>query len=329
MCDVESLPSYSQFLKDLITLLTQYWTRDYDHTNCDKFAPSYKRIKRPDVILLFILTTFFAVVHLMLRPVFFRVYSRNFPLVPRLNLERCAEISCDCAIRVSLIFLSLVILFGGASKCSILWSNRELVYNWHLGLMTGHQVPFLLRLTMALQASSYIWCMIALFINSKRKDFLVLLAHHVITVGLLFVGYTYRQPVVGVWIALLHDVVDPFIDVMRIVKFLHLLRVSLFNDLLYVFCLALWFLSRLYLFPLTAINPIVILTFLNPIVYCAHEYTGCVTSLLAALLVLNIIWSIFILRLGFFRLWFGFWTDVTSEGRQERREELRRTKKQL
>jgi hypothetical protein len=193
--------------------------------------------------------------------------------------------------------------------------------------MAGHPMPSILRFTIALQASSYSWCIIALFIHEKRKDFLVLFAHHIITVGLLYIGYTYNQPHVGIWIALLHDLVDPFIDVMRVIKFLQLLTMSVFNDILYVFCLMLWIGSRLFLFPLTAINPIVILAFLNPPSYCAYEYIGCVTSFLTALLILNIIWTIFIARLGFYRLWCGFWTDVTSEGREERRQ-LRR-KKQL
>lgn len=326
MCEVESFPSYFKFLKDLTILLFQYWTGNYDHTNCNKFAPSYTRIKRADLILLLIVTTFFAALHLIVRPIFLRVYWRNFPHISHLNAHRCAEISCDCIVRLSLIMLSLFVLFSTAAKCSVLWSGRDIVANWHVGLMTGQQVPFLLRLTLALQAGSYIWATISLFIGSKRKDFMVLLAHHVVTVGLLFIGYTYMQPVIGVWIALLHDVVDPFIDVMRIVKCLHLLRVSLFNDLLYVFCLILWVGSRLYLFPLTAINPIVVLSFLNPTGWCAHEYIGSVTSLLTVLLFLNFVWSVFILRLGFFRLWYGIWTDVTVEGRQERRHELRRRK---
>ena len=325
MCEVESLPSYYNFFKDVSILLTKYWTGDYDHNTCRQFPPSYEILRKNDFILLSILTTFFGIFHLIGSRYFRRLYSSRFPDVSRDNIERSADISCDCIVRILLIIWSVCILFGGNSECSVLWSHRDIVLHSHMALMTGRPMPSIQRLTIALQASSYTWCIIALFISVKRKDFLVLLAHHIITIGLLYIGYTYNQPDVGIWIALLHDVVDPFIDVMRVIKFLQLLTMSVFNDVLFVFCLALWAGSRLYLFPLTAINPIVTLAFLTPDNYCPYEYIGSVTSFLTALLFLNFIWSIFIARLGFFRLWYGFWTDVTSEGYRERRE-LRRRK---
>lgn len=327
MCEAEPLPSYYNFFKDLSILLNKYWTGGYDHSNCDKFPPSYERLRKNDLILLSILTTFFGIFHLIGSRFFRQFYSRRFPGVSLNNIQRSAEISCDAVVRMLLIIWSVVLLFGSGSECSVLWSHRDIVLHSHMSLITGHAMPAIFRLTIAMQASSYTWSIIALFINIKRKDFLVLLAHHIITIGLLYIGYTYNQPDVGIWIALLHDVVDPFIDVMRVIKFLQLLTMSVFNDMLYVFCLALWVGSRLYLFPLTAINPIVTLSYLSPASYCPYEYIGSVSSFFAVLLLLNVIWTIFIARLGFFRLWYGFWTDVTSEGRSERRE-LRR-KKQL
>lgn len=326
MCKVESLPSYYNFFKDLSIFLTEYWTGNYDHSTCSKFPPSYQIFRKNDLILLSILTTFFAVFHLIGCRFFRRFYGTRFPAVSEDYIERSSEISCDAIVRILLIIWSVCILFGRGSECSVLWSHRDIVLHSHLGLMAGREMASIYRLTIALQASSYMWCIIALFINSKRKDFYVLLAHHVITIGLLYIGYTYNQATVGIWIALLHDVVDPFIDVMRVIKFLQLLTMSVFNDMLFVFCLALWIISRLFLFPLTAIHPIVSLSFLTPASYCPYEFIGSVTSLLTALLFLNLIWSIFIARLGFFRLWYGFWTDVTSEGRRERREQLRRKK---
>ena len=328
MCQTDSLPSYGQFFRNLSILLTDYWSGNYDHANCDKFAPSYTRFRWNDVILVSFLTSLFACVHLVGGRLIRWQLSQRFPSVPVASIRRSSEILCDCFVRLALITLSTWVLFGGGLQCSVLWSQRDMVYHSHLALVAGYPMSFLLRLTIALQAASYLWSSVALVVNSARKDAAVLFAHHIITLGLLYIGYTYNQGGVGIWIALLHDVADPFIDVMRVVKSLGLLTMCLFNDLLYVFCLSLWISSRLLLFPLTAIHPIVLLSSLSPSPYCNHEYIGSVSSFLAALLFLNFVWTLFIARLGFFRLRYGLWTDVTSEGRSERREELRRRKRE-
>ncbi|XP_054142585.1 ceramide synthase 1 [Melozone crissalis] len=126
-------------------------------------------------------------------------------------------------------------------------------YGWHRGM----EVPRDIALAYLLQGSFYGHSLYATaYMDTWRKDSLVMLLHHVVTLTLLASSYAFRYHNVGVLVLFLHDVNDVQLEFTKLnVYFKH--RGGAFHRLNDVLanagCLAFsvsWFWFRLYWFPL-------------------------------------------------------------------------------
>ncbi|KAL9824283.1 ceramide synthase 1 [Geothlypis trichas] len=126
-------------------------------------------------------------------------------------------------------------------------------HGWHRGM----EVPGDIALAYLLQGSFYGHSLYATaYMDTWRKDSLVMLLHHVVTLTLLGSSYAFRYHNVGVLVLFLHDVNDVQLEFTKLnVYFKH--RGGAFHRLNDVLanagCLAFsvsWFWFRLYWFPL-------------------------------------------------------------------------------
>lgn len=332
-CVWESSPSYYRLLTDLFRMNVDYWSRKYD-VSCHDHRPLIQRLTFTDCVLIVILTSVIAflhvhgrrylvnVSHLVCLPVVWCVipvsliwivnlqkYEQVFACSPDKS-RRAAEVTCKLAVRMIAITLCAYVTLV-LPQCSILvmpsvystFSNHEPYSSWY-------QTAF------AFGSATYCWEIVALFfVYERRKDFHLLLVHHMATIFCLLSGYSLKEYEIGMIILLLHDLCDPFLEVSKIAFSLaedrsgkvdrRLVRVT---DVATPLLLLTWISTRLYLFPLRCIWPV---SRINRSCDFVHVYW--VTMLLTVIFFLNVIWSGMIVRALYNRLKFGLFTDETIE----------------
>jgi ceramide synthetase len=99
-----------------------------------------------------------------------------------------------------------------------------------------------------------------IFINTKRKDFWVLLLHHFLTLALTSWSYAVRYHYVGLIVLFLHDIGDVFLETAKTLKYFEILdgKRNKFMDLLAniafgIFTLE-WIVCRLYWYPMKVLQ---------------------------------------------------------------------------
>jgi len=99
-----------------------------------------------------------------------------------------------------------------------------------------------------------LWCQCGLnhrFYDSRHKDYFVMSAHHVATVGLVLISWLSGALRVGLLVLLIHDSQDIFADLVKMFNYLGYDGKECFfaTELMFVTNLITWFYARLYLFP--------------------------------------------------------------------------------
>ncbi|CAF0754186.1 unnamed protein product [Didymodactylos carnosus] len=164
----------------------------------------------------------------------------------------------------------------------------------------GMPVPVDIKIMYFVQCGFYLHSVYAtLYMDYKRRDFYVMLLHHVLTMTLIFVSYATRYHKVGLLVLFAHDITDIWLE---LTKLLHYLSRQNGKDcpnwelaatctfIMFTIC---WLLFRLYWFPLKVLYSTGVVT-----AYRAYD-KGCglyafFNSLLWILLGLNIYWLFFI-----------------------------------
>lgn len=136
---------------------------------------------------------------------------------------------------------------------------------------------------------------------SQNKDFWVMLIHHVVTVSLIITSYYINVYRVGVVVMLLHDWCDPFLETAKLLKYFKFMDSSL---AMFITFGVVFHVTRLYMYPsyviLSAITETADLITITPL-YLYYYYFA--IGLLLVILVLNGVWSAFILK-GFAKVLF-------------------------
>ncbi|KAA0172953.1 hypothetical protein FNF27_05590 [Cafeteria roenbergensis] len=89
------------------------------------------------------------------------------------------------------------------------------------------------------------------FLDERKKDFLVMMAHHVITVALVGFSASHNFIAIGLIVLWVHDVSDIFVDLLKITNYfgLHGLKGMLIVELSFASCLVAWVYFRLFQYP--------------------------------------------------------------------------------
>ncbi|CAF4253937.1 unnamed protein product [Rotaria sp. Silwood2] len=172
--------------------------------------------------------------------------------------------------------------------------------------LPGMNVPFDIKLMYFIQCGFYLHSVYGtLYMDYKRKDFYVMLLHHVVTMALIFVSYATRYHKIGLLVLYVHDITDIWLE---LTKALHYLgsredgrQYPIWETaasgcfIMFTFC---WFLFRLYWYPMKVLYSAGVVT-----AYRAYD-KGCglyafFNGLLWILLGLNIYWLYFILQFLF------------------------------
>jgi len=144
------------------------------------------------------------------------------------------------------------------------------------------------------------------FVEERKHDYVVMFAHHIITILLLVASLVGRLHRIGILVLVVHDVSDISVDLLKLSNYLKLQnRPALFlGEIIFVLNLFIWMYIRLYVFPSRIIYSVLIQShqFIGSFPEC-HEF-ACVcrsggSVLLTILLMLHIWWFFLFLRIGF------------------------------
>lgn len=168
----------------------------------------------------------------------------------------------------------------------------------------------------AYATASYFWELFtSFFVHERRKDFHVLLVHHLATIFCLLFANCMKSYEIGMLILLSHDISDPFLEVSRIGMCLQEDRSGKVNirlrgatDIVAPCLLVAWITGRLYIFPLRGIWAAATVPR-----SCGFFYQYWIVMSLSLLATLNLMWSVMLIRGIMNRLLLGMYTDEVFE----------------
>ncbi|MES1907569.1 MAG: hypothetical protein MHM6MM_000664 [Cercozoa sp. M6MM] len=122
--------------------------------------------------------------------------------------------------------------------------------SWPMQEVTVSQKLFYI-LQCALNVHLLVW---HLLYDERKKDFVVMLVHHVVTISLISFSYAFNYLRIGIWVTFCHDVTDVLMEVAKLHKYLGFASAA--NVIFALFTVS-WLVFRLFLFPFRAIASIV------------------------------------------------------------------------
>jgi hypothetical protein len=152
-------------------------------------------------------------------------------------------------------------------------------------------------------------CGLFLFVETIRKDFSQMLAHHVFTLALILGANFFRQQRFSLVVLLLHDVVDIFLYVAKTAVYLQIQRIA---DVCFAIFASSFLVSRLIIYPLVCIIPC--WRFMLALPFSWMRY---LPALLSALYVLHLFWWVMIVKVIRNQLAKEPTKDVRSDSEEE------------
>ncbi|KAI9907853.1 hypothetical protein PsorP6_004100 [Peronosclerospora sorghi] len=182
-----------------------------------------------------------------------RWFSRTFlqhlsdPLNKPITIKKWCDQSWQLAIHVSMTIFELYVL-----RDETWWQDTTTL--WNKGTDTGVFPTQKFSTKLLYMTQMAIWVFTAFsckFLEEIRRDYLVMMTHHVVTIALVTWSYTMGFLPVGVVVMLLHDITDIPLDMLKMANYLKVEGVPGFftSEILFVTTIVLWFYYRIYQYP--------------------------------------------------------------------------------
>jgi len=114
-----------------------------------------------------------------------------------------------------------------------------------------YTAPADLKIFYMIATSYYASSFILLAVRPKKKDFVEMAFHHVVTASLLLLSYTTGYMRIGMVVMYLHDIFDPF---MLFAKCTHYAKIPVLPDISFALCAVAFAVPRLYFYPIAIHN---------------------------------------------------------------------------
>lgn len=94
-------------------------------------------------------------------------------------------------------------------------------------------------------------CVSHRFFEERHKDYVMMFVHHLVTIALVWLSYSYNYVRIGTLVLLLHDSSDVVIDLLKLANYLKLegLRGGFLVELFFLTNFVTWAYTRLYVYP--------------------------------------------------------------------------------
>jgi len=175
----------------------------------------------------------------VIRPVVQYVILRKVGKKSGFDNDKCDKFA-EAAFQV--IYYAPIMLWG-LSICY----NAE--WFWSFDFWNGrpnHVMSWEMRTFYMIQFGFYVHSILFLFAETRKKDFVAMLAHHLATSAVMALAYNVNYHRIGVAILMVHDPADVFLNLAKLFNYYGKQKAT--DNLFIVFTL-IWMLTRLTLFP--------------------------------------------------------------------------------
>lgn len=157
--------------------------------------------------------------------------------------------------------------------------------------------------------------------ETVRGDFREMFVHHLVTNTLIFLSSHYRFTRVGSTVFMLHDLSDVLGDMSKLA---HFMKLEVATIICFVIMVLLWLITRLVIFPFVICKSfwvdsyeyMVLMGTLDPSIH--NTFYILFSALLGTLILLNMIWFLMFLRMGWKLIKTGERHDYTEHKRGEK-----------
>lgn len=193
-------------------------------------------------------------------------------------------------------YVADLLIFSG--KYNFFTSPENIWDDWALDMA----IPFDITLIYFIECGFYVHSIYAtIWMDEKRKDFAVMLIHHVLTLTLIVVSYATKYHKIGLMVLFVHDATDILLEFTKCNVYLknrngkfYAYHEHISNICFAAFTLA-WYVFRLYWFPLKVLYSTAVISVHRAYYRGAGLYLF-FNSLLWILLCLDIYWFYFVLN---------------------------------
>jgi len=188
------------------------------------------------------------------------------------------------------LFYSSAFVYGFVCLWDEAWFNniRHCWYNY-----PHHDVPKEIWWYYMIELGFYWSLFFSQFSDVKRKDFVEMFIHHVITISLLCCSWTCNLHRAGSLVLVIHDFADIFLEFAKMANYT---KFTTLCDCVFVFFTVSWIVTRLAIFPSWILYSAIVeapqLVQMFPAYYIFN-------ALLSVLLVLHVIWTYYILKIPY------------------------------
>ena len=123
-----------------------------------------------------------------------------------------------------------------------MWDTKEYWNNY-----PKHEMSDDLYWYYTIELGFYLSLLVSQFFDTKRKDFWQMFLHHIVTICLLVFSYVCNFTRVGSFILLLHDCVDPWLELGKLGLYC---RSETFSNISFSIFTIVWFITRIVGFPI-------------------------------------------------------------------------------
>ncbi|KAF2071714.1 hypothetical protein CYY_006975 [Polysphondylium violaceum] len=181
--------------------------------------------------------------------------------------------------------------------------------------------PFttLFRTYYLLELAFYLHCTIALFFETRRKDFYQMLTHHVATFFLVGASYWYRYHRIGIAILWIHNISDIFLYSAKAINYVQKdtknKTLFIMSETFFVLFAVSFFFTRLLFFPFTLVKTTLFEAYYVSVSFPLFYPTNVA---LLTLLFLHMFWFYLILRIVYSKFSQGSqFDDIRSDSEEE------------
>lgn len=177
------------------------------------------------------------------------------PLRKKLSMRKFKDQSWQLLVHVGMTMYELYLL-----RDNDWWENPATAFDpcpsTFMGESPENTHSFELRSFYVLQLAIWIWtCFSCQFLESRRKDYLEMMLHHICTIALVLNSFINEELAIGLVVLVVHDATDILVDSLKICNYLKLVDAHGFFivELAFVSNIVAWLYFRLYKFPLDVV----------------------------------------------------------------------------
>jgi len=219
------------------------------------------------------------------------IYIMQFPLISLRNIFKSLEKEKEKDVLLSLYYVLCLVAsvsLGEYATSQEIW--RVDYYYCYRGWPENQVHTYELKFYYTFCVSFYLYSIVMLFFEEKKKDFIAMILHHIFTITTVYLAGAIQHYRIGIVIMLLFDACDIALEIAKIFS---KCKEDFIATCSFAVFFLLWIRNRLYIFPIYIVPSI-----FNAQILSEHEIPlhKLHVFIIIVILALQIYWTYFIMR---------------------------------